>query len=101
MMISLIIKKLIFLIFQSVQSAYEALKHIFKIFPSFCLVSGFMELIFNQIMSDILDRFGDDTYIWPFDFEVIGWHLVALAIEGFVFFMITLLVEIRCNGRER
>lgn len=86
---------------ESVENAYLVMRHVLKIFPPFNLVSGFVELIFNQMMSDVLGRFGDDPYVWPFDSDVIGWHLVALAIEGLVFFIITLLVEIRINHTRR
>ncbi|VDI72583.1 ATP-binding cassette, subfamily A (ABC1), member 1, partial [Mytilus galloprovincialis] len=86
---------------ESVENAYQVMRHALKIFPPFNLVSGFVELIYNQMMSDILGRFGDDPYVWPFDFDVIGWQLVALAIEGLIFFIITLLVEIRISHTRR
>ena len=90
-----------FYVLQSVENAYQVMRHALKIFPPFNLVSGFVELIYNQMMSDILGRFGDDPYVWPFDFDVIGWQLVALAIEGLIFFIITLLVEIRISHTRR
>ena len=45
--------------------------------------------------ADIYERFDIDSYQNPFDFDMVAWHLVAMAIQGFVFYVLTLIVELK------
>lgn len=64
-----------------------------------------IQLTLNRVIVDLLVRFDDSvtTKYDPFNADNgIVWNLVALAIEGVVFFLITLLTEIKapnCDDR--
>jgi len=40
---------------------------------------------------------GIDSYTNPLTFDLVGRNLMALAIEGVVFFILTLLIQYRCE----
>jgi hypothetical protein len=48
-----------------------------------------------------LSLFGQDAYVDPFSFDMLGWNYVAMAIQGTVFFTITLLTEFSCQCSNR
>ena len=73
---------------------FDVIQYVFLIFPQFCLGSGLLKLTLNQVQSEILAGFGEDTYKSPFGFDMLAWNLIALAVEGAVFFIITLMQEI-------
>ncbi|KAK3588930.1 hypothetical protein CHS0354_023690 [Potamilus streckersoni] len=81
----------------SIKNAYSIVKYVFLIFPPYCLGEGLIMLTENQIQSEIFARFGTDSYKSPFSFDLIGWNLVAMAIEGFVFFITLIFSEARCE----
>ncbi|KAL3877832.1 hypothetical protein ACJMK2_035476, partial [Sinanodonta woodiana] len=81
----------------AIKNAYNIVKYVFLIFPPFCLGDGLIMLTANQIQSEIFARFGTDSYKSPFSFDLIAWNLVAMAIEGFVFFIILFFSEARCE----
>ncbi|KAJ8318607.1 hypothetical protein KUTeg_003698 [Tegillarca granosa] len=85
----------------SLQSSYEVVKYLFLIFPPYSLGDGLVKIITNQIQANIFSQFGQDVYADPFSFDVLGWHLVALGIEGFVFAVLTLIIELRCSCKSR
>ncbi|KAK3588921.1 hypothetical protein CHS0354_023682 [Potamilus streckersoni] len=80
-----------------IKNAYSIVKYVFLIFPPYCLGEGLIKLTENQIQSEIFARFGTDSYKSPFSFDLIAWNLVAMAIEGFVFFIILFFSEARCE----
>ncbi|KAL3877830.1 hypothetical protein ACJMK2_035474 [Sinanodonta woodiana] len=82
---------------EAINNAYNVVKYVFLIFPPFCLGEGLIVLTANQIQSEIFARFGTDSYKSPFSFDLIAWNLVAMAIEGFVFFIILFFSEARCE----
>lgn len=59
-------------------------------------------MITNQVTADIFARFNTDAYIDPFSLELVGWNMIAMAIEGLVFFILVLILEskvyIKCNS---
>lgn len=77
------------------------MKYLFLIFPPYSLGDGLVKIITNQIQANIFSQFGQDVYADPFSFDVLGWHLVALGIEGFVFAVLTLIIELRCSCKSR
>ncbi|CAH1795290.1 unnamed protein product [Owenia fusiformis] len=80
-----------------IKAAYEVMQYVLLIFPQYCLGAGLVDLTKNQLIADIFIRFDTDRYVNPFSFDMIGWHLVALGIEGLVFFIINLLIEVRSS----
>nr|XP_006820206.1 PREDICTED: ATP-binding cassette sub-family A member 2-like [Saccoglossus kowalevskii] len=66
---------------------------IFKIFPQFCFANSLILLSDNQMVADIYARFDVYKYQDPFSYEMCGWHMIAMAVEGAFFFIIVLIVE--------
>ncbi len=73
--------------------AFYILNKVFLILAPFCLASGLVDLLYNQVQADIYDRFGINTFLDPFDMEMLGWRLVALVIQGVVAFLLLMLIE--------
>ena len=84
-----------FWMFQVIAISHHYLSKIFLIFPQFCLGNGLVLLSQNQLVADVYQRFDIDKYAWPFSFDMIGWHLVAMGVEGVVFFLVTLITDSR------
>lgn len=82
-------------LFQEVKEATRIIERVFLIFPQFCLGNGLVKLSANQLQADVYDRFDIDKYVDPFTFEMLGWNLVAMGIQGFVFMIINLIIEAR------
>ncbi|XP_052268700.1 uncharacterized protein LOC127870080 [Dreissena polymorpha] len=84
---------------------YRICHYVFLIFPPYALASGFMDLIENQVRTTIYKRFDYDAYNRPFTLEMIGWNLIAMGIETFVFFVLTIVMDLKCccgsNSRQR
>ncbi|XP_059170728.1 uncharacterized protein LOC131952183 [Physella acuta] len=91
-----IISLLVMLLYREVEvvvQIYNVCKHLYLIFPQYALGQGLMDLASNTVIYKLFMRFGDDRYKNPFSFDVIGWKLVALGIEGLFFFILTLLLD--------
>ncbi|XP_075450764.1 phospholipid-transporting ATPase ABCA1 isoform X2 [Ascaphus truei] len=73
----------------------EILKSVLLIFPHFCLGRGLIDMVKNQAMADALERFGEDRFVSPMSWDLVGRNLFAMAVEGVVFFVITLLIQYR------
>uniref|UniRef100_A0A8C9WEH3 P-type phospholipid transporter n=1 Tax=Scleropages formosus TaxID=113540 RepID=A0A8C9WEH3_SCLFO len=73
----------------------DILKNVFLIFPHFCLGRGLIDMVKNQAMSDALERFGENRFRSPLDWDMVGKNLFAMAVEGVVFFCITVLIQYR------
>nr|XP_033774294.1 phospholipid-transporting ATPase ABCA1 [Geotrypetes seraphini] len=73
----------------------DTLKMVLLIFPHFCLGRGLIDMVKNQAMADALERFGENRFVSPMSWDLVGRNLFAMAIEGVVFFIITLLIEYR------
>lgn len=91
----------LFVIFQKMRQAFEILGYIFLVFPQFSYVNGFLKLTANQLKTDILSLFGQDVYADPFSFDMLAWNYIAMAIQGALFFAITLLTEFACQRKSR
>ncbi|XP_072169976.1 uncharacterized protein [Diadema setosum] len=65
----------------------------FLAFTPFCLSSGLLDLIQNQITADIYGAFGVDEGVYQDPFELLKWKLVALAAEGALAFLLLLIVD--------
>uniref|UniRef100_A0A8C6UGY2 ATP-binding cassette, sub-family A (ABC1), member 1A n=1 Tax=Neogobius melanostomus TaxID=47308 RepID=A0A8C6UGY2_9GOBI len=73
----------------------DILKNVFLIFPHFCLGRGLIDMVKNQAMADALERFGENRFRSPLEWDMVGKNLFAMAIEGVIFFVITVLIQYR------
>ncbi|XP_026872164.2 phospholipid-transporting ATPase ABCA1b [Electrophorus electricus] len=73
----------------------DILKNLLLIFPHFCLGRGLIDMVKNQAMADALERFGENRFRSPLEWDMVGKNLFAMAVEGLVFFIITVLIQYR------
>ncbi|XP_031693680.1 phospholipid-transporting ATPase ABCA1 isoform X4 [Oncorhynchus kisutch] len=73
----------------------DILKNVFLIFPHFCLGRGLIDMVKNQAMADALERFGENRFRSPLAWDMVGKNLFAMAVQGVVFFTITVLIQYR------
>ncbi|XP_032411113.1 phospholipid-transporting ATPase ABCA1b isoform X1 [Xiphophorus hellerii] len=73
----------------------DILKNVLLVFPHFCLGRGLIDMVKNQAMADALERFGENRFRSPLDWDMVGKNLFAMAVEGVVFFIITILIQYR------
>uniref|UniRef100_A0A8D0GAH8 ABC transporter domain-containing protein n=1 Tax=Sphenodon punctatus TaxID=8508 RepID=A0A8D0GAH8_SPHPU len=71
----------------------KTLKNVLVIFPHFCLGRGLIDLAVNQAVTDVYARFGEEHVVNPFQWDFVGKNLVAMAVEGVVYFALNLLME--------
>ncbi|KAL4240022.1 ATP-binding cassette sub- A member 12 [Mactra antiquata] len=84
-----------------IKDVHNVLQYVFLIFPPYALGAGLLDLISNQVRTEIYSRFKTDVYIDPFTFDMVGWNLFALGVEGFIFFVITIWMDSTfCCSRE-
>uniref|UniRef100_A0A9J7XKM2 P-type phospholipid transporter n=1 Tax=Cyprinus carpio carpio TaxID=630221 RepID=A0A9J7XKM2_CYPCA len=72
------------------------LKKVFLIFPHFCLGRGLIDMAKNQAMADAFQRLGNFTKssnLDPLSWDFVGKNLFAMAMEGIVFFIFTVLLQ--------
>nr|XP_044990914.1 phospholipid-transporting ATPase ABCA7 isoform X2 [Jaculus jaculus] len=80
---------------QKLQHVSRILKQVFLIFPHFCLGRGLIDMVRNQAMADAFERLGDRQFQSPLRWEVIGKNLLAMAAQGPLFLLLTLLLQHR------
>uniref|UniRef100_A0A3Q3NRF5 ATP-binding cassette, sub-family A (ABC1), member 4a n=1 Tax=Labrus bergylta TaxID=56723 RepID=A0A3Q3NRF5_9LABR len=73
----------------------QLLKTVLLVFPHYCLGRGLVDMAMNQAMTDVFARFGEDYSPDPFDWDFIGKNLFCMAVEGFVYFILNLLLQYR------
>ncbi|XP_058257271.1 phospholipid-transporting ATPase ABCA1 isoform X2 [Hemibagrus wyckioides] len=69
------------------------LKKVFLIFPHFCLGRGLIDMAKNQAMADAFQRLGNKQTLEPLAWDFVGKNLFAMAVEGVVFFIFTVLLQ--------
>ncbi|MCJ8737839.1 hypothetical protein PDJAM_G00028690 [Pangasius djambal] len=69
------------------------LKKVFLIFPHFCLGRGLIDMAKNQAMADAFQRLGNTQTLEPLAWDFVGKNLFAMAVEGIVFFIFTVLLQ--------
>ncbi|XP_024896512.1 ATP-binding cassette sub-family A member 7 isoform X3 [Pteropus alecto] len=82
---------------QKLQKVSRILKRVFLIFPHFCLGRGLIDIVRNQAMADAFERFGDGQFQSPLRWEVVGKNLLAMAVQGPLFLLFTLLLQHRAR----
>ncbi|XP_068853196.1 phospholipid-transporting ATPase ABCA7 isoform X2 [Aphelocoma coerulescens] len=78
---------------QNLNDINHVLKKVFLIFPHFCLGRGLIDMVKNQAMADAFERFGDKRFVSPLSWDLAGKNMFAMAIEGIIFFLFTLLLQ--------
>ncbi|XP_077388934.1 phospholipid-transporting ATPase ABCA1b isoform X2 [Festucalex cinctus] len=79
----------------------DILKNVLLVFPHFCLGRGLIDMVKNQAMADALQRFGENRLRSPLEWDMVGKNLFAMALEGVVFFIITVLIQFRFCVKPR
>uniref|UniRef100_A0A8C4ILN6 P-type phospholipid transporter n=1 Tax=Dicentrarchus labrax TaxID=13489 RepID=A0A8C4ILN6_DICLA len=77
------------------------LKKVFLIFPHFCLGRGLIDMAKNQAMADAFQRLGTKQTLDPLQWDFVGKNLFAMAAEGVIFFIFTILLQYKFFIRFR
>ncbi|XP_020626914.1 ATP-binding cassette sub-family A member 2-like isoform X2 [Orbicella faveolata] len=81
---------------------YDALRVINLGFPNYCLGHGLMDLAYNQYLTEYYTQIGEYEKIRdPFEWMLTTRNLVCMAVEGVVFFILTVLIEFRFFIKRR
>ncbi|EMP24164.1 ATP-binding cassette sub-family A member 7 [Chelonia mydas] len=80
---------------QKLNHVNRILKKVFLIFPHFCLGRGLIDMVKNQAMADAFERFGDKRFVSPLCWDLAGKNMFAMALQGIVFFLFTILLQYR------
>ena len=75
------------------------LNRIFVIFPPFSLGSGLLQLISNEIKTELFDEFGVDVYESPVRWQMLGTNLAVMAFETLLFLAIKIAMEYNLFSR--
>ncbi|XP_019393966.1 PREDICTED: ATP-binding cassette sub-family A member 7 [Crocodylus porosus] len=78
---------------QKLNDINRVLKKVFLVFPHFCLGRGLIDMVKNQAMADAFERFGDQRFVSPLCWDLAGKNMFAMALQGIVFFLFTLLLQ--------
>ncbi|XP_017266543.1 retinal-specific phospholipid-transporting ATPase ABCA4-like isoform X2 [Kryptolebias marmoratus] len=73
----------------------EWLKKCLLVFPHFCLGRGLIDMAMNQAVTDVYARFGEEYTMDPFRWDFVGKNIAFMAVEGFVYFTLNLLIQYR------
>ena len=72
----------------------EVLSRLFLLFPPYCLGSGLVHLMRNEIMADFGRTVDADLYVNPFTISLTGDRMIAMALLGCVALIITLVLDL-------
>uniref|UniRef100_A0A8C6TAP4 P-type phospholipid transporter n=1 Tax=Neogobius melanostomus TaxID=47308 RepID=A0A8C6TAP4_9GOBI len=73
----------------------QLLKCILLVFPHYCLGRGLIDMAMNQAVTEVFARFGEDHSPDPYSWHFLGKNLYCMAFEGFVYFVINILIQYR------
>ncbi|KAI1236667.1 hypothetical protein IHE44_0014920 [Lamprotornis superbus] len=73
----------------------KTLKNVLLVLPHFCLGRGLIDLAMNQAVTEVYARFGEEHVSNPFQWDFVGKNLVAMALQGVVFFFLNLFMQHR------
>lgn len=85
-------------LFDNTQALYmcnQVLKKALLVFPHFCLGRGLIDMAMNQAVTDVYARFGEDFSLDPFSWDFVGKNVTFMAIEGFVYFTLNIIIQHR------
>ncbi|XP_062038302.1 phospholipid-transporting ATPase ABCA7, partial [Lepus europaeus] len=77
------------------QEVSRVLKRVFLIFPHFCLGRGLIDMVQHQALADAFQRLGHRQLQSPLRWAVVGKNLLAMAVQGPIFLLVTLLLQHR------
>ncbi|KAG1952045.1 ATP-binding cassette sub-family A member 12 isoform X3 [Pimephales promelas] len=77
----------------NIQNVYRTMSNIFLVFPQFSFGNGLMELTRVDMQVQILSSFGVDAYKNPFSMDSLGWMYISMFLQGFICFMLRLLLN--------
>lgn len=79
---------------QELKQINKIIKPIFIVFfPHYCLGQGFITMAELYTVSEVKKTLGQDGEYNPFAFENAGRNLLALSVQGFVYFILNLLIQ--------
>lgn len=67
---------------------------IFLVFPPYCLGSGLVHLMRNELMADFGRTIDTNLYSNPFQMNMVGDRLIAMTVIGFVALLITYVLDL-------
>ncbi|XP_074544605.1 retinal-specific phospholipid-transporting ATPase ABCA4-like [Halichoeres trimaculatus] len=73
----------------------EWLKKGLLVLPHFCLGRGLIDMAMNQAVTDVYARFGEEVTLDPFRWDFVGKNIAFMAVEGFIYFILNLLIQYR------
>ncbi|XP_028420639.1 ATP-binding cassette sub-family A member 1 isoform X1 [Perca flavescens] len=76
-------------------------KQVLLIFPHFCLGRGLIDMAKNQATATLYSSFGQDRFIDPLSWDMVGKNLCAMSIQGAVMFAITILIQYKFFCKPR
>uniref|UniRef100_A0A7N9AWN9 P-type phospholipid transporter n=1 Tax=Mastacembelus armatus TaxID=205130 RepID=A0A7N9AWN9_9TELE len=79
----------------------EWLKKGLLVFPHFCLGRGLIDMAMNQAVTDVYARFGEEYRADPFQWDFVGKNIAFMAVEGFVYFILNLLIQYRLSDYKQ
>ncbi|CAL9697713.1 unnamed protein product [Knipowitschia caucasica] len=85
-------------LFESSSALYklnQVLKVLLLVFPHYCFGRGLIDLAMNQAVTDVLARFGEDHSPDPYSWHYLGKNMFCMAAEGFIYFLINILIQYR------
>lgn len=78
---------------ENIWYTYQVIRHFFLIFPPYCFGYGLMQLSQLQSNKTMLEFYGYIDTTSPYDLEETGWMILALGIQGIVFFSLRILIN--------
>ncbi|KAI8796754.1 ATP-binding cassette sub-family A member 1, partial [Biomphalaria glabrata] len=79
--------------FSYMTTGYKVLKYLLLIVPQFSIGQGLTDMATNTALYNIFKRYNEDRFVSPFSTEILGWNLLAMALEGVIFFVLNLLLD--------
>ncbi|XP_070532576.1 ATP-binding cassette sub-family A member 2-like [Ptychodera flava] len=80
----------------------DILHDVFMVFPNYCLGRGLMDIAYNDYFNEYYYKIGEfDKMRSPLEWELTARMLTIMAIEGLIFFGITVLCEYRFFFKPR
>ena len=70
------------------------LSRFFLIFPSYCLGSGLVHLMRNELMADFGRTIDANLYVNPFSMSLIGDRIIAMSLIGFIGLILTYILDL-------
>ncbi len=80
---------------EELQRVGSVLREVFLVFPHYCLGRGLMDMATEMNINLIVARFGYVSVRDRFSWDFLGKYMVCMLVQGVVFFLLTLAVQLR------